>query len=288
MLPNRATTVETSRTSHVVTSPIPSHYHHHHPPPPPLRAAATAAVGPPGERPLLGQSGVSSSTPPAPNDVAHEPTTSHPITPPNNAQQRPRTRHVSTQRQRPTNPTNTPRHRPTTPANDAHQAATSPPNDAQHRRHVTTGQRRRHCPCRAPPPPHHYRKETAGGGDGGEGRTKGENTGRGGLGRRRRLGHRRSPDFLSTPGGMEGRGQRRTPSLPPRVDEGVGWHIRASYFLPPPVPAASSTGAGVNPTRRPPFDFVYPPHWGVFFSCVVNDDGGSVCITCCPIFIFYP
>ena len=57
MLPNQATAVETSRTSHIVTSPISSHYHHHLPPPPPLCAAATAAVGPPSECPLLGQSG---------------------------------------------------------------------------------------------------------------------------------------------------------------------------------------------------------------------------------------
>ena len=35
-MPNQATAVETSRTSHIVTSPISSHYHHHHPPPPPL------------------------------------------------------------------------------------------------------------------------------------------------------------------------------------------------------------------------------------------------------------
>ena len=140
MLPNRATTVETSRTSHVVTSPIPSHYHHHHPPPPPLCVAATATVGPPGECPLLGQSGVSSSTPPAPNNVTHEPATSHPITLPNNTQQHPRTCHVSTQQRRPTNPMNMPHHQPTTPANDAHQAATSPPNNAQHCRHVTTSQ----------------------------------------------------------------------------------------------------------------------------------------------------
>ena len=69
-------------------------------------------------------------------------------------------------------------------------------------------------------------------------------------------------------GGMEGRGQRLGMSLSPRVldsDEGVGWHIRASYFLPPPVLTASSTRAGVNPTCHPPFDFVYPPCGGCFF-----------------------
>ena len=157
MLPNRATTVETSRTSHVVMSPIPSHHHHHHPPPPPLRAAATAAIGPPGEHPLLGQSGVSSLTPPAPNDVAHEPATSHPITPPNNthehatsapndnAQQTPRTCHVTGQRHRPTTPTKLPRHRLTTP----NTAAMSPPaNDDDtahvecHHHHITTKRKR--------------------------------------------------------------------------------------------------------------------------------------------------
>ena len=34
MLPNRATAVEMSPASHIVTSPISFHYHHHHPPPP--------------------------------------------------------------------------------------------------------------------------------------------------------------------------------------------------------------------------------------------------------------
>jgi hypothetical protein len=89
--------------------------------------------------------------------------------------------------------------------------------------------------------------ETAGGRDGGDGWMRGE-------------------------GGMEGRGQRRgqrhTPSLPPRVldsDEGVGWHICASYFLPPPVPATSSTGAGVNPTRRPRLTLFTPLVGGVLF-----------------------
>ena len=78
MLPNQATTVETSRTSHVVTSPISSHYHHHHPPLPPVRAATTAAVEPPGECPLLGQAGMSSSIPPAPNDTANAATSPSP------------------------------------------------------------------------------------------------------------------------------------------------------------------------------------------------------------------
>src|SRR6266446_1734450 len=63
-----------SRTSHVVTSPISSHYHHHQPPPPPLRAAATAAVELPGECPLLGQTGVSSSIPPSPKRPANKAT----------------------------------------------------------------------------------------------------------------------------------------------------------------------------------------------------------------------
>ena len=153
MLPNQATTVETSRTSHVVMSPIPSHYHHHHPPPPPLCAAATAAVRPPGERPLLGQSGVSSLTLLAPNNVAHEPATSHPITPPNNthehatsapndnAQQTPWTRDVTGQWRQPTTPTKPPCHHLTTP-NTA--ATSSPANDddtahvEHHHHHITT------------------------------------------------------------------------------------------------------------------------------------------------------
>ena len=128
----------------------------------------------------------------------------------------------------------------------------------------------------------------AGGGDGGEGRMKGENTGRGGLGQRQRPSRCRSLDFLSTPGGMEGRGQQRTPLLPLRVDEGVGWHICASYFLPLPVPAVSSMGAGVNPTRRPPFDLVYPPHWGVSSPVLLMTMGAACALHAAPFLFFTP
>ena len=204
------------------------------------------------------------------------------LTPNNPAQQHPTTP-TNTPRQHPTTTPNKPHEHATSPANDAHQATTSPPNDAQHCRPTTMTLPMSSTTTTTSLPKGNSRRW------GWWGRTdKGREYGRGGLGWQRQLGHHRSPDFLSTPGGMEGRGQQRTPSLPPRVDKGVGWHIHASYFLPPPVPAASSMGAGVNPTCRPPFDFVYPPHWGFFFSCVVNNDGGSVCITCCPIFIFYP
>ena len=125
-LPNRATAVETSRTSHVVTSPISSHYHHHLPPPPPLRAAATAAVEPPGDCPLLGQSGVSSSISPAPNDATSPP--------PNATNDTPYRRHVTRPQQPQYNPPNTtPRlcrvTRPTTPTKPPHGATSQPPND---------------------------------------------------------------------------------------------------------------------------------------------------------------
>ena len=71
---------------------------------------------------------------------------------------------------------------------------------------------------------------------------------------------------------MEGRGQRRgndgVRRCPPEFStatRGVGWHICASYFLPPPVPATSSTGAGVNPTRRPRLTPFTPIVGGVLF-----------------------
>ena len=67
-MPNRATVVEMSPTSHVVTIPTFSFHHHHHPPPPP-RAAATAAIEHPGDCPRVGQPGAGSSMPRHPDDV---------------------------------------------------------------------------------------------------------------------------------------------------------------------------------------------------------------------------
>ena len=139
-MPNRATAVEMSRTSQRVTSPIFPHYHHHHPPPPPLRAATTAAVEPPGDCPLLGQSGASSSIPPAPNDA-----TSRPPNAPNNA---PHRCHVTGSRRRQKSREQrhvTPSRRLPTPARRPPTDATSPapndPNDTPQQRHVTGSRR---------------------------------------------------------------------------------------------------------------------------------------------------
>ena len=87
MLPNRATMVEMSQASHVVTSPIFSHYHHYHPPPP-LCTATTATIKHPSDCSLLGQPGVSLSTPPSPNDTATNATSPHHLAP-NNANKLP-------------------------------------------------------------------------------------------------------------------------------------------------------------------------------------------------------
>jgi hypothetical protein len=93
-------------------------------------------------------------------------------------------------------------------------------------------------------------------------------------------------------GGMEGRGQRRGQrrgtSLPPRVlnsDEGVGWHICASYFLPPPIPATSSTGRCESHTP-PPFDFVYPPCGGCSFPASLTMTGAACNLHAAPFYFF--
>ena len=129
-------------------------------------------------------------------------------------------------RRRHVTPTTIPMMPPTTPLNPA----TSPANYARRRRHVTltTSQTTPHHDTahRVPPPPHRYRMETAGGGDGGEGRMGGENV-RGGGKERRQASRRCPPDLLSTPGGMEGRGQRQGTSLSPGVlDDDKGAHMQ--------------------------------------------------------------
>ena len=121
--------VETSRTSHVVMSPISSHYHHYLPPPPPLHAAATIAVEPPGDCPLLGQSGVSSLIPPVPNDAMSPP--------PNTTNDTPYRRHIT----RPQHPQYNPPIMPHHPPND--------PNKAAPWRHVTAPQRPQQSPSNA-------------------------------------------------------------------------------------------------------------------------------------------
>ena len=128
MLPNRATAVETSRTSQCVTFPISSHYHHHHPPPPPLRAAATAAVEPPSECPLLGQARASSLIPPAPNAPDNSATSPVP------------------------NPLTTPPTPPIKPPTAPHHRRSTPLRIPPQLRHVTAPQRHQQRP---PVPPRH-------------------------------------------------------------------------------------------------------------------------------------
>jgi len=77
---------------------------------------------------------------------------------------------------------------------------------------------------------------------------------RGGGGGRRRLARRRSPDLLLTTGGNDV--PRRCPPGVLDDNKQAGWHICAPWFL----PAASSTGAGVKPTRRSLLNSLVP-HW---------------------------
>ena len=140
-MPNRATVVETSPTSHVVTIPTFSFHHHHHPPPPP-RAAATAAVEHPGDCPRVGQPGAGSSTPRHPDDdpnidpndaprPRHDPQTASLVDATS-----PRRRSRRRPRRRPSIP---PRHPPTTPVDNA-----TSPRRRPKRRHVTTPPIERH------------------------------------------------------------------------------------------------------------------------------------------------
>jgi hypothetical protein len=111
VLPNRATAVETSPASHIVT--IPSFFS---PPPPPATTTTDAWPPPP------------------------------PSSPPVNARNRATPGRARRPRQRPTTPPTAPRHRlptpPTTTPDDATSPAPDDANDDAQRRHVTGTQRR--------------------------------------------------------------------------------------------------------------------------------------------------
>ena len=79
--------------------------------------------------------------------------------------------------------------------------------------------------------------------------------------------------------GEEEEGERRRLSLFPGVfvDNGGGWRATTTgrrvvtrcpiiTRLPPQrLGGIVDDGGGVLPTCRPPFNFIYPPRWGVFF-----------------------
>ena len=79
--------------------------------------------------------------------------------------------------------------------------------------------------------------------------------------------------------GEEEKGERRQASLFPGVfvDNGGGWRATTMGWrvvtchpiltcLPPQQLGGIIDNRGsVLPTHRPPFNFIYPPHWGVFF-----------------------
>ena len=70
---------------------------------------------------------------------------------------------------------------------------------------------------------------------------------------------------------------------PPEFLTTTRGHICAPLFL----PAASSTGAGVNPTRRPLFDFD-PPHWGVSSPASLTMTGAACALHAAPFLFFTP
>ena len=79
------------------------------------------------------------------------------------------------------------------------------------------------------------------------GRTDGGENARGGGKERRRASRRCPPDLLSTPGGMEGEGQRRGTSLSPRVlDDDKGAHMC------PFVPTCGVVDGGRCESHTPP------------------------------------
>jgi len=137
-LPNRATAVETSPTSHPVTIPsLPltttttNHYHHARPPPPPSSTPVNAL--------FWANPGVASSIPPAPNDAASPPPNAPNDPPPQchvtgslRRQQSREPRHVTPStppRHPPSDATSPPRHRPPTTATTPPSNATSPAPD---------------------------------------------------------------------------------------------------------------------------------------------------------------
>ena len=129
-MPNRATAVETSPLSHIVTVPSSPHYHHH-PPPPPSRAAATAAVERPSDCPhwaKLGPAHRHSHRPrrcqrSRPTTPRHPPPTT-PTTPPMVPRHHPEPR----RQRRPMLPC----HRPRTPSTKPPNGATSLPPKRHH------------------------------------------------------------------------------------------------------------------------------------------------------------
>ena len=56
----------------------------------------------------------------------------------------------------------------------------------------------------------------------------------------------------------------------------------------PPVPAASSTGAGVNPTRCPHLTSFTPPHWGVSSPASFMMTGAACALYAAPFLFFNP
>ena len=221
--------VETSPTSHVVTIPTFSFHHHHHAqlPPPPSSTPATAHVwANPGR-------GRRRHVTPTTNPTTHlDPATTpklrpssmprHPDDNPDDApDDAPQYRHITRQLR----PSTMPRH-PDDVANDA--TSRHRPSSTTTATSLPNGNSRRW---------------------GRWGRTDGGENARGGGKERRRASCRRPPDLLSTPGGMEGGGQRRGTSLSPGVlDDDTGAHMcpfvptrgivdggRCESHMPPPV-----------------------------------------------------
>ena len=138
-MPNRATAVEMSPMSHIVTILSSPHYHHH-PPPPPSRTAATAAVEHPSDCLHQGQAGAGSltqpppptlpmkpsndTTSPAPNDTNDAARWCH-VTAPNHVDKAAQRCHVTApERHRQSRPT-APRHCPQRPRQSPSNAATA-------------------------------------------------------------------------------------------------------------------------------------------------------------------
>ena len=54
-------------------------------------------------------------------------------------------------------------------------------------------------------------------------------------------------------------------------------------IYPPVIGGIADEGAGVSPTRRPPFNFIYPPRWGVFFLASSTTTGATCGLHAAPI-----
>ena len=261
-MPNRATAVETSRRSHIVTVPsLPLttttiHHHHHYArlPPPPSSAPVTPTFGPPqGElvdTHTTHDRHVTSDNPPlrpCHRDCPISTTTtatSLPLSTP------------STTTSPPHHPTSTTP--PFCVTARIPTATSSPPNDNV--RPTTTTASATSLP-----------KVRAGGdkgGVGGNGRPReGTRAGEEGQGNDDDARRRRSPEFLSTTGG--GVCSPHTAPFP--------------LIYPPGIGGIVDEGAGVSPTRRPPFNFIYPPRWGVFFLASSMTTGATCGLHAAPI-----